>query len=83
MSTVEKIENLYGVRVIALVGSNTYVVMDKTETARENNMGHRSFETNIHIGEVTKHIDGSFSYECVKSMVYLYDMEDENLIKCL
>lgn len=79
--TKDRIEQLYDVEVIALVGTNKYLTLDKREEMVENTKGHNCVKTVIYYGEVIVDDYGVTNYKCINCNSYLYDMETKEIMK--
>lgn len=79
--TKERIEELYGLQVIALVGTNKYLTIDKEEKIFEDVNGHNCVKTIIYYGCVNV-VDNNFgNYECTSVSEYDYDMVTQEITK--
>lgn len=76
--TKERIEKLYGVDVIALVGTDVYLTHSKEETMFTDVSGHNCIRTNIYTGKVTvtnRDTENEVTnYECIDCKIFIYDM---------
>lgn len=77
----EKIEQIFNVTVIAVVGTTKFLTVGKDETLTINKSGHRVIDTTIFYGNVDV-INGEPVYTCTNCETYWYDM-DENKVNRL
>lgn len=74
----EKIEQIFDVTVIAVVGTTKFLTVKKEESLTINKSGHRVIDTSIFYGNVDV-VNEDPMYICTNCETYLYDM-DENKI---
>lgn len=78
--TKEKIEQIFNVIVIALVGTTRFVTVKKEECLTTNKDGHRVIDTSIYYGVVDL-INGEPVYNCTNSDCYWYDIDSDKVTK--
>lgn len=76
----EKIEQIFNVTVIAVVGTTKFLTVKKEESLTINKSGHRVIDTSIFYGNVDI-INENPVYTCTNCETYWYDIENNKITK--
>lgn len=76
----EKIEQIFNVKVIAVVGTTKFLTVKKEELLTIKKDGHRIIDTSIFYGNVDV-INEEPVYTCTSCETYWYDMDDNKITR--